>query len=328
VLPGIILPLFYVGYRACLVWKTRRCTVEGTLSPGVNERYGVCTPQKRGIYTGDTVYVTVRDILGFTASSIPRASRNSLTVIPDNQAPPYLPRRSAGGGEMSAVRETVTRSDELLDARKYYPGDDIRRVNWNMFAHMGEVYIRIGEEVPPPSSRILVAVDASVPELFRPVDLEPLLDRAVAFACGTAAQCMDRGRDVWLSYTGAEKAVPAAGGHKDLAFRFFSGAWWSDGTIPLPEASPPTTFLFTFPSSPGCKRFLRSMQGRTFIFLPEPPRPICTGKKFILRRFLFREKPEDGRRATWLTPDGYYRLLEEDLRRFGHRERGNDVRTY
>ncbi len=310
------------------MWKTRRCTVEGLLSSGVNEGYIEFTPRQRGIYTGDTVHVTVRDILGFTASSIPRASKNSLTVIPDNPAPPYMPRRSAGGGKMSAVRETLVRSDELLDARKYYPGDDIRRVNWNMFAHMGEVYIRIGEEVPPPSSRILVAVDTSTPELFRPVDLEPLLDRAVAFACGVAAQFIDEGRDTWLSYTGAEKAVPASGGNREPAFRFFTGAWWSEGTIPLPEAPPPTTYLFSFPSSPGCKTFLRSTKGRTFIFLPEPPKPVNTGKKSILRRFLFREKPADGRRDRGAIPDGYNRVLEEDLRRFGHWGRGNDVRMY
>jgi len=172
VLPGVILPVFYVSFRAVLTWNTRSCTIRGMLRPGGNSDSFTFIPGQRGEYTGSAVTILIRDILGFTVSTVEVESRNTLMVLTESCEPPGLPPAGGSGGEISAVRKAATRSDELLEVRKYYPGDDIRRVNWKMFAHLGELYLRIGEEVPPPSAAVLIAVDTAVPAKLQPRTLE------------------------------------------------------------------------------------------------------------------------------------------------------------
>lgn len=319
VLPPVILPIFHVTFHAPLAWKTRRCPVRGSLSAGVNDYSVPFVPAQRGIYTAEGVLVSVRDILGFTASSLRVAVKNSLTVLPGSLLPPELPRRSGGGGDSSAVRETLTRSDELLDTRKYYPGDDVRRVNWKMFAHLRDLYIRIGEEIPPPNSRILVALDTSVPRLFRPEDLDAALDRAASHACGAALRFLDEGREVWLSFSGAPEALRITGRGREAVFAFFAGAWWSGEAIPLPENGPSAACLFSFPSSPGRDALLRPVRGRVFLLLPSPE-GADTGKGPPLpERLLCRSRraPSGGQ------PAGYGRAFREDFRELS--TRGGEV---
>lgn len=310
-LPAVILPVFHVTFKTRLSWHTRECVISGSLKPGMNEGFFTFLPAKRGVYTADWTRLIVRDILGFTSSFLAVESRNSLTVLPEDIRPAKLPPRAGDGGELTAVRRAVTRSDELLDARKYYPGDDVRRVNWNMFAHLGELYIRIGEEIPPPNSRILVALDVTTPLGFAPESLEDLLDRAAAAAGGAARAFLEQGREVWLSRSGAEAALRISGGG-DAVSGFFAAAWWNGGAIPRPENGPAATCLFSLPGSPGSREFVRT-GGRTFVLLPAPPQRTDTGGRRPVRRLFFRDGGKAPGRRTAGPPPGYEKALAEEL---------------
>jgi uncharacterized protein (DUF58 family) len=72
------------------------------------------------------------------------------------------------------------RNEELIETRPYHPGDDIRRINWSAFAHSGELFLRIGEETPPPAWAVRVVVDT------RGVTGVASLDTLIATALGTA----------------------------------------------------------------------------------------------------------------------------------------------
>ena len=200
-MPALIVPVFHVGFSSCLSWHSRVIRVEGLLIPGENDSRISFTPSERGKFYGEKVVVFVGDGLGFTYSSIFIECKNSLTVFPAMRIPNSLPRRASGGGDIYKGRQTATRNNELLDARKYYPGDDVRRVNWNMYAHLGELYIRIGEEVPPPSSRVIVALDTAYPADFSTGSLCSLLEKMVMYA--------------WRN-----RACPSGGGMRGLAFIF------------------------------------------------------------------------------------------------------------
>ena len=90
---------------------------------------------------------------------IPR--RDTLTVYPAVRPARELLGLVEQTDEAAVDSRTRRRSEELLEARKYYPGDDVRRLNWKVFAHLDELFLRIGEEVPPPESRILFVLDTT-----------------------------------------------------------------------------------------------------------------------------------------------------------------------
>jgi hypothetical protein len=72
------------------------------------------------------------------------------------------------------------RNEELIETRPYHPGDDIRRINWNAFAHSGELFLRIGEETPPPAWAVRLMVDT------RGASDADRLDTLLAAALGVA----------------------------------------------------------------------------------------------------------------------------------------------
>jgi uncharacterized protein (DUF58 family) len=85
------------------------------------------------------------------------------------------------------------RSDELIEARPYHPGDDTRRINWNAYAHSEILFVRIGEETPPPTINGEILVDA------RGVDSCADEDQLISTALGIAEELSRRGWTVILS---------------------------------------------------------------------------------------------------------------------------------
>jgi hypothetical protein len=87
------------------------------------------------------------------------------------------------------------------------PGDDPRRINWKLYSHGGELFVREGEREPPPHANIILLIDTQFdPPLYsgeaarRGVDL--LCENALAVSLALAGSGADSGMDVLIGFTG------------------------------------------------------------------------------------------------------------------------------
>jgi uncharacterized protein (DUF58 family) len=263
-MPPRLLPGFQLSVCLELAWEGRPALqLRSPLSAGRNHRTVLLSLPHRGCYRSEEGRLQLRDRLGFCASELPVALRETVVVYPALAAgaSPQLPLFS-GGGERERRRRRL-RSEELLEVRKYFPGDDIRRIHWKVYAHLDELFLRIGEETPPPRSRLLVLLDAAPSAAVPPVVAADYLDGLVG-ACGAAVQALlSRGLQVLFAalHEGAPLTVTPEKMRALLAR--LAGVWWT-GTYGLqlpPEPGLPV-LLFSSPGSPNLQRIMRELERR------------------------------------------------------------------
>jgi uncharacterized protein (DUF58 family) len=209
-IPRRTTPGMKIGFEISLIWLGRESLLLRTdLVGGRNRKTIDFSPPYRGSYLGREAHITVRDLLGFTRSFVLIALTERLRVYPSVQ--PEQSRRppSQEGGEEEKKKRRRRRSEELLEIRKYFPGDDIRKVHWKVFAHTSELFLRIGEETPPPESRFLVILDAApspaVPDRVAADYLDGLVERCAA----AVLEMVGRGFQVFFatSESGAPREI-------------------------------------------------------------------------------------------------------------------------
>jgi hypothetical protein len=88
------------------------------------------------------------------------------------------------------------------------PGDDPRRINWKLYGHGGELFVREGEREPPPHSNILILIDAQFDPLLYSAEMarngvDLLCENALAAALAST----EAGIDVLISHTGRTAAA-------------------------------------------------------------------------------------------------------------------------
>ena len=166
------------------------------------------------------------------------------------------------------------RSEELLEARKYYPGDDVRRLNWKVFAHMDELFLRIGEEVPPPESRILFILDTtSNPRVPRAVEAD-YLDSLVESCASMMVHLASRGLEVAFSRTGVRECRSFGEGSRAALLSALAAAWWTtDAWAPELPAKALQAVVFTSPGSPGLPAIMSTDPGTRVEREHLPPGP-------------------------------------------------------
>lgn len=149
----------------------------------------------RGLYRISTVRVRMQDPLDLvrvvwrTGPSVEATGPPVLRAAPTGPAgAPATPPRGIGVGDRD-LRLSTERNDDLLDSRPYHPGDDTRRINWKTYAHGGELFVRIGEEVPPPAHLATVEIDAR--DAATPEQIDGLLAVAIEQAGRLTADGVD-----------------------------------------------------------------------------------------------------------------------------------------
>src|SRR5208337_4929173 len=179
-LPRSFPPGFSVHVSLPLSWHERRIGgIHLRMPHGSSQSRVTFRAFHRGVYEGTGAVLEAHDVLGLTAHRLPFPRRDRLTAYPTLRPVRELTGLAELTDEAARDSSRRRRSEELLEARKYYPGDDVRRLNWKVFAHMDELFLRIGEEVPPPESRILFILDTtSNPRVPRSVEAD-YLDRLV-----------------------------------------------------------------------------------------------------------------------------------------------------
>jgi len=171
---------------------------------------------KRGAYFSVCDELAIFDILGFFrfAFRIP-AGRSALLASP-LAASEGIPVRAKGGESDRHDSISVERTDELIDHRPYVPGDDPRRINWKLYSHGGELFIRQGEREPPPHSNITILIDTQFDSLYTTKSAPDAID----LLCESALAIINsagKDKDVNVGFTGQSEGAIGLDQHCSLS---------------------------------------------------------------------------------------------------------------
>lgn len=279
-LPRSFPPGFSVRLSLPLAWHDRRIdSVSVRLPAGGSRKRVTFTAPHRGTYTSAAALLEARDVLGFTDHRLTVPQHESMTVHPAVLPAGELSPMVEQADEAVVYARKRRRSESLLEARKYFPGDDVRRLNWKVFAHLNELFLRVGEEVPPPESRILFVLDTTSNPLVPRQSAADYLDTLVESCLAPMAALMARGIDVMLSLPGEAGCRSYSGETLTALLATLSDAWWTDSPwAPELPMRPLHVAVFSSPGSPGLPRIMSTVQARGWsasLFVkglgPEPP---------------------------------------------------------
>ncbi|MDR3167837.1 MAG: DUF58 domain-containing protein [Treponema sp.] len=169
--------------------------------------FGSFTVAERGAYYGAHDEFLILDTLGFFRVSfhIPQETGARLLAAPRAAAAP-IPVTVRSGGLEQRTEPHFQRTENLIDHRPYVPGDDPRRINWKLYGHAGDLFVREGEPEPPPHSRLLILVDTQVdPALYTPEAGRRGVDLLCENAMAAILEYSDReGTEVLMGYTSGD----------------------------------------------------------------------------------------------------------------------------
>lgn len=136
------------------------------------------TPDSRGVYFGATDRLALYDLFGFYILFIPVGQNQAeRLILRPKPAEKGIPLQFQKGGSTRREDQHYQRTEELTEHRPYIPGDDPRRINWKLFGHSGDLFIRQGEQEPPPVAEFVLVLDTSVDyTIFSPEEGRRLVD--------------------------------------------------------------------------------------------------------------------------------------------------------
>jgi uncharacterized protein (DUF58 family) len=225
--------------------------------------------RERGAYYGSRDELAVFDIPGFfrLPFSVPQGGDPRLLAAPV-PAEELVSLPIPSGGEEQRSEPRYRRTRDLTGHRPYIPGDDPRRINWKLYGHAGDLFVREGEPEPPPHSRLTILLDTQAdPGLYNPDAGRRAVDLLCRNALAAALEFSGRGIEVSIGYTGGRIRE---GNASDLAPAL---AW----PAVLPMASP-----LDFPSLPEA--------GAAGILILALPR--TRAESAALDRFLKNRRPD------------------------------------
>ena len=143
--------------------------------------------EKRGAYFGEYDYLFVGDIFGFFKTRIKIAARHGerLFVYPavSRERPIEAPDVDGSG---QTAKTALVPNDDLTEQRPYVPGDDPRRINWKLYGHSGELFVREGEKRGEPLPEIAVVIDTLTAKKNKRETADGLCSRALELTVAAA----------------------------------------------------------------------------------------------------------------------------------------------
>jgi hypothetical protein len=168
---------------------------------------------RRGAYYGMYDDLVFQDIFGFfyNVLKLPQDKSERLLVMPvPAEAVPAA--RYLASGEKRRSETKIHKTDDLTEQRPYVPGDDPRRINWKLYSHAGELFVRQEEHEPPPHSQFILLLDTDADSVLYSVK-EGLdaVDSLCSIALSLLIEKESSGAEVLFGYTGGEvKSGPPA----------------------------------------------------------------------------------------------------------------------
>jgi uncharacterized protein (DUF58 family) len=200
--------------------------------------------ERRGAYYGSFDELVFCDVPGFFRLAFrvyqhekdDAASLSPRLLAAPLAAADLIPVTIRSGGDERRTSANYQRTDNLIDHRPYIPGDDPRRINWKLYGHAGDLFVREGESEPPPHSRLSILIDTQADtELFDAGAARNAVDLLCENALAAALDFTDSGMDVLIAYAGAH--VPAAAVREAGASRRITDADLA-AALAYPAASP------------------------------------------------------------------------------------------
>jgi len=115
----------------------------------------------RGAYFGSFDKLEIFDVFGFFYFSFKIFCTHAERLICTPHLIENAPAISGfSGGETRREERSVMRTDDFIEQREYIPGDDPRRINWKIYGHSGNLFVREEDRAPPPHSTLVVLISA------------------------------------------------------------------------------------------------------------------------------------------------------------------------
>ena len=290
---------------------------------------------ERGSYHAWTASIELRDLLGFSRGCVDVPTELHVRALPLVENPEISLRAGSNVGGERARSPIRQRTDDLLETRRYVPGDDIRRVNWKMFARWGELLVRIGEEVPPPlaTQHCVLYSGAPAPFLTDTRRFEnsgdstlvgELCDRLVAVFGGYCLALHEAGVGVTAELPESEAPVLVDASEEHLFLRELAAVEWTS-EMPQPrETAERHVTVFAAAGAVGLYDYLAALhrQGSllSVVTVTPPSRNAEDRGPSPLRRLLFRTD-HDRAKACRLA-EQLRRVAEDDGREMRRRGLG------
>jgi uncharacterized protein (DUF58 family) len=159
---------------------------------------------RRGAYYGAYDSLVIQDVFGFFCHALPlpqdRAERLLVLPIPQDRYPAV--RLLASGSERRNETE-LHKTDDLTEQRPYIPGDDPRRINWKLYSHAGELFVRQEDREPPPHSRLILLIDTNADSaLYSAEEGAAAVDALCSMALSLLLEKTASGIEALLGFTG------------------------------------------------------------------------------------------------------------------------------
>jgi uncharacterized protein (DUF58 family) len=326
-LPRLRAPGVKIRFEILLHWPGRKpLRLSKDLRAGRNHHVFEFFPPYRGCYQSREIHIVIGDLLGFTRLPLTLALAEKLRVYPAVQLEAARRPPSLEGGQEENRGSRRKRSEELLEVRKYFPGDDVRKVHWKVYAHTSQLFLRIGEEIPPPESRFLVILD-SAPTPVVPGRIEAdYLDALVQALAATVLEVLARGYRVYFTLCDSPQLKQFTLEKKLRLLADLAGVWWNDRyALELPLHHPYQILLFSSPGSANLPRIMNDLQkrgGEVKLFFPDPPAPFEQPHRNWFRKLVLRPPADQSRRLAVLGSGelhSYQITLEREIARWSRR---------
>ncbi|MCX7655809.1 MAG: DUF58 domain-containing protein [Treponemataceae bacterium] len=204
----------------------------------------------RGAYEIKKEEMLLYDFLGFWELTFPQ---KNTSISPVLLVRPLVREGSlfsyfVAGGIRRRENKPVQKTEDLTDHRPYVPGDDPRRINWKLYGHSRELFVRKEEIEPPPQSEYVILLDTYCdPSVYSNEHMWFITDKLVLAALGLGRELLEQGGTLLVGCSGASLQMVQK---SDLSYYFaFPYGQRSEEELPLP---PPEkgVFLFALPRQP------------------------------------------------------------------------------
>jgi uncharacterized protein (DUF58 family) len=162
--------------------------------------------EKRGAYYGSFDELVITDAAGLFRLTLPVPQDSSPRLLASPlPAEEPIPLRIPPGGRERRNEVHYRKTDDLTDHRPYIPGDDPRRINWKLYGHLGDLFVREGEPEPPPHSRLLILIDTQADgALYGAEEARRGVDLLCENALTIGLEYSTLGMDILIGHTGAK----------------------------------------------------------------------------------------------------------------------------